>query len=59
MAENFNCIRGKQSIEFANTPYIVSSASIAGKKESEGPLGKMFDVVGKDDLFGEDTWEMA
>lgn len=59
MAENFNCIRGKQSIEFEKAPYIVSSASIAGKKESEGPLGEMFDVVGKDDLFGEDTWEAA
>ena len=57
--ENFNCMRGKQSIEFAKTPYIVSSASIAGKKESEGPLGKMFDVVGNDDLFGEKTWEAA
>lgn len=57
--ENFNSIRGKQSIEFAKAPYIVTSASIAGKKESEGPLGKMFDVVGKDDLFGEETWEAA
>lgn len=59
MVEKYNCIRGKQSILFENAPYIVSSASIAGKKESEGPLGKFFDVVGKDDLFGEDTWEAA
>lgn len=57
--DRFNCIKGKQSIEFANPPHIVSSASIAGKKESEGPLGKMFDVVGNDDLFGEKTWEEA
>lgn len=59
MAENFNCVRGKQSIVFEKAPYIVTSASIAGKKESEGPLGNMFDIVGKDDLFGEDTWEAA
>lgn len=59
MTENFNCVKGKQSIAFEKSPYIVSSASIAGKKESEGPLGEMFDVVGKDDLFGEDTWEAA
>lgn len=59
MTEKFNCIKGKQSIVFEKTPYIISSASIAGKKESEGPLGKLFDVVGKDDLFGEKTWEEA
>lgn len=57
--DRHNSIRGVQSIEFARAPYIVASASIAGKKESEGPLGKMFDVVGKDDLFGEKTWEEA
>ena len=59
MGDKFNCVKGQQSIEFANAAYIVSSASIAGKKESEGPLGKMFDVVGNDDLFGEKTWEEA
>ena len=59
MTEKFNYIKGEQSIEFAKPPYIVSSASIAGKKESEGPLGELFDVVGKDDLFGEKTWEEA
>lgn len=59
MAEKFNCIRGKQSIEFGISPHIVSSASIAGKKESAGPLGELFDVVGNDDLFGEQTWEEA
>ncbi len=57
--DKFNCIKGKQSIEFANAAYIVASASIAGKKESEGPLGELFDVVGNDDLFGEKTWEEA
>ena len=59
MTEKFNCIKGKQSIVFEKTPYIISSSSIAGKKESDGPLGKLFDVVGKDDLFGEKTWEEA
>ncbi|MGN1266513.1 MAG: stage V sporulation protein AD, partial [Dorea sp.] len=52
-------IKGLQSIAFEQSPYIVSSASIAGKKESEGPLGKMFDQVGEDNLFGEQTWEEA
>lgn len=52
-------IKGTQSIEFAEAPYLISSASVAGKKEGEGPLGQMFDVVGQDDLFGTDTWEEA
>jgi stage V sporulation protein AD len=52
-------ILGKQSIKFKNPPYILATANIVGKKEGEGPLGSMFDVVGDDDLFGEDTWEEA
>lgn len=52
-------IVGKQSISFEKAPYIISSASVAGKKEGEGPLGKMFDVVEEENLFGEDTWEAA
>jgi stage V sporulation protein AD len=52
-------IVGKQSIQFEQAPYVLESASIVGKKEGEGPLGKLFDVVGEDDKFGEDTWEEA
>ena len=51
--------KGLQSIAFKESPYLVSSASVAGKKEGEGPLGKMFDMVEKEDLFGENTWEEA
>ena len=50
---------GKQSLAFAKAPYIISSASIVGKKEGEGPLGNHFDVVGEDDKFGQNTWEEA
>ena len=50
---------GKQSICFETPPYIVSSASIVGKKEGEGPLGACFDLIGEDDKFGQDTWEEA
>ena len=50
---------GKQSLAFAEAPYIISSASIVGKKEREGPLGNRFDVVGEDDKFGQNTWEEA
>lgn len=50
---------GKQSLQFAEAPYIISSASIVGTKEGEGPLGNCFDVAGSDDKFGADTWEEA
>lgn len=50
---------GKQSLQFEEAPYIISSASIVGKKEGEGPLGGCFDVVGEDDKFGQNTWEEA
>ena len=43
---------GKASIKFEEPPVIESMASIVGKKEGEGPLGKLFDVVEQDDMFG-------
>ena len=52
-------VKGLQSIAFETSPYLVGSASVAGKKEGEGPLGKMFDMVETEDLFGENTWEEA
>ena len=38
-------IKGKQSIAFNASPYIEESASVVGKKEGEGPLGKYFDIA--------------
>ena len=51
--------KGKASIEFESPPVILSDASVAGKKEGEGPLGKSIDVVEQDDRFGMETWEQA
>ena len=42
---------GKQSIRFDVPPCILSAASIVGKKEGEGPLGDLFDMVGEDPMF--------
>ncbi len=51
---------GTQSLHFQRPAYILSAASVAGKKEAEGPLGKKFDMVDEqDDLFGARTWEEA
>ena len=51
--------RGKASIVFENPPYVLMSASVVGKKEGEGPLGKYFDQVETDSMFGKKTWEEA
>ena len=60
MDENkINKIMGKQSILFANSPYIHSGSSVAGKKEGEGPLGTFFDKVEEDPMFGGSSWEDA
>ena len=50
---------GRASVCYDAPVYIVNSASVVGKKEGEGPLGRLFDHVGEDDLFGCKTWEEA
>lgn len=51
--------KGLQSIAFEQSPFLITSASVVGKKEGEGPLGNMFDLIETEDLFGEDNWESA
>lgn len=51
--------RGKQSFILENQPIITSWASVAGKKESEGPLQSYFDITSKDSYFGQKTWEQS
>ena len=51
--------RGKNSFLFTSRPVIASWASIAGKKESQGPLGGCFDKTSSDTFFGQKTWEQA
>lgn len=51
--------RGKQSFVLPQHPVITAWASIAGKKESEGPLSSYFDYTSQDTLFGQKTWEQA
>ena len=50
---------GKQSVRFACAPHIISAASVVGKKEGVGPVGRAFDRICEDDRFGEDNWEQA
>ena len=50
---------GKQTFILDSRPQISAAAAIAGKKESEGPLGKGFDLTLDDDKWGEKSWEKA
>ena len=51
--------RGARSFVFQNKPVITAWASVAGKKEAEGPLSRYFDMTVNDSYFGQETWEQA
>jgi Stage V sporulation protein AD (SpoVAD). len=40
-------------------PTVLAFAGVAGKKESEGPLGEFFDKVHEDPMLGQASWEKA
>ncbi|MEE1035759.1 MAG: stage V sporulation protein AD [Oscillospiraceae bacterium] len=51
--------RGRQSFVHDEPPVITNWASVAGKKESEGPLAHTFDITSQDTYFGQKTWEQG
>ncbi len=50
---------GKQSIIFEKKIYVVSTSSIVGGKEGDGPISEYFDVILEDMSLGENSWEKA
>lgn len=52
-------IRRGKTIITDTKPKVISYASVVGKKEGEGPLGREFDEVCEDTTMGEDSWEKA
>lgn len=48
---------GTQSVAFDKPVHIMSSASVVGPKEGEGPLKDTFDKIVEDATFGKDSWE--
>ncbi|MCR2042962.1 stage V sporulation protein AD [Anaerosalibacter massiliensis] len=48
---------GTQTVKLENPPSIISTASIVGPKEGEGPLKEYFDMILEDDLWGQESWE--
>ena len=51
--------RGQHSFVPPEPVIITHWASVAGKKESEGPLASTFDIKSQDTYFGQKTWEQA
>ena len=51
--------KGRQSFAFEKPPVITAWASVAGKKEAQGPLGSCFDITTEDNRFGQPSWEQA
>lgn len=50
---------GKYTIKTEKKPFIQGFASVCGKKEAEGPIGKYFDKTFNDTSLGESSWEKA
>ena len=50
---------GKASLRFEHPTFVASWASVAGKKEGQGPLADEIDVKEQDEMFGMENWEQA
>lgn len=50
---------GARTVLFSEPPSISTWANAVSKKESEGPIGKKFDIIELDPTFGQKSWEKA
>lgn len=50
---------GNQTVKLDNPPKIISTHSIVGPKEGEGPLSEYFDEILNDDMLGKESFEKA
>ena len=50
---------GKASLRFEHPAFVASWASVAGKKEGQGPLADGIDFKEQDEMFGMENWEQA
>ena len=51
--------KGEQTVTFNKDISIISTASVVGPKEGQGPLKDHFDIVLDDIMAGEKSWEKA
>ncbi|UJF35012.1 stage V sporulation protein AD [Paenibacillus hexagrammi] len=52
-------LKGHQSWIFENKPVILSTATVVGPDEGQGPIADDFDIVHSDLMVGQKTWEKA
>ncbi|KRF11217.1 stage V sporulation protein AD [Paenibacillus sp. Soil787] len=52
-------LKGHQSWVFENRPVIVSTGTVVGPDEGQGPISEDFDIVHGDLTVGQKTWEKA
>jgi stage V sporulation protein AD len=52
-------LRGTQSWSFDNKPAILSTATVVGPFEGQGPLAEDFDRIHGDLMLGQQSWEKA
>lgn len=50
---------GEQTVKLVTKPKIISTMSLVGPKEGEGPLKDYFDLILEDDTFNQDSFEKA
>ncbi|HHY70668.1 MAG TPA: stage V sporulation protein AD, partial [Thermoanaerobacterales bacterium] len=50
---------GSQTIKFENPPSIIGTASIVGPKEGQGRFKDYYDLILKDNIYKEGSWEKA
>lgn len=50
---------GKQTVRFQNPPSIISTYTIVGPKEGEGPLNNYYDMILEDDKWGQESFEKS
>lgn len=50
---------GSQTVKFENPPSIISTYTIVGPKEGEGPLKTYFDKILEDDMWGQESFEKS
>lgn len=47
------------TVKLETSPSVLGFASVASKKESEGPMAQYIDILCEDSTFGEKTWEKS
>ena len=50
---------GTQTVALDRPPSLLEGASVAGRREGEGPLRRSFDYISQDPYFGGSSWEKA